>query len=153
RLPVPRLEPSLDHDRAALVQELATALGLFAPDDDGHETRVLALLPGLRREVIIDRQPQVRDRGAARRVSKLGGARQVSDEEYLVEARHQTTSPTAAGCCFGADRTRLRGGTRVDRNRSTCSFSPSCRSNSLITAGVAEHSITAYVPSRCLRIS
>ena len=39
------------------------------------------------------------------------------------------------------------------KKRRICSFRPSCRSNSLITAGTAEHSTTAYVPSRCLRMS
>src|SRR4029453_5783481 len=142
-LPVARLEPSLDHDRAALVEVLAAALGLLAPHDHGQEAGLLALLSALGRIVPVDRQPQIGHRSAAGGIPELGSARQVADQEYPVQARHQTTSSTAGVCGLGADRIRLRTGTRVVKCRSTCSFSVSCRSYSLTTAGTALHSITA----------
>src|SRR5687767_4834705 len=40
-LPVARLQPPLDEDLAALVEVLAAALGLLAPDDHGEEARFL----------------------------------------------------------------------------------------------------------------
>src|SRR5262245_1372752 len=156
RLPVPGLESPFDHHGASLVQVLTTALRLLSPHHHRKEAGLLTLLSALGRVVAVHGQPQVGHRRAARRIAQLGGTRQVADEEHLVQARHQTTSSTAAtgaGGCFGTDRTRFFGGTRVERKRRTCSFKPSCRSNSLITAGTAEHSMTAYVPSRCLRMS
>src|SRR5262245_8437341 len=154
RLPVPGLQAPLDHDRASLVEVFAAALGLLAPHDDVQEAGVLPLFAALRLIPAVHGKPQICDRHPAGRIAELWCPGQIADQEYLVQAGHQTASSTTAGrCCFGVDLTRFLGGTRVDRKRNTCSLRPSCRSNSLIVAGVAEHSITAYVPSRCLRIS
>src|SRR5215831_16421168 len=154
RFPVPRLKTPLDHDGASLVQVFAAALGLLTPHHDVEEAGIFALLAALRLIPAVHGEPQICDGHPAGRVAQLRCPGQIADQEYLVQAGHQTASSTAAGCCcFGADLTRFLGGTRVDRKRKTCSLSPSCRSNSLIVAGVAEHSMTAYVPSRCLRIS
>src|SRR5207249_4706248 len=158
-LPVARLEPPLDEDLAALVEVLAARLGLLAPDDDGEEARFLPLLAGLGRVVAVDRHPEIRDGGAAGRVAQLRGAGQVADEQYLVEARHQTTSsrtlvsPSGGSGAFLERAFLLRVGTRVDRKRRTFSFSRSCRSSSFTMDGSAFASNTAYVPSRCLRMS
>src|SRR5262245_50942217 len=46
-LPVPGLKPSLDHHRAAFVEVFAARLGLLPPNDDGEETRLVALFTGL----------------------------------------------------------------------------------------------------------
>src|SRR5580765_6361663 len=88
-LPVTRLQPALDEDLAALVQVLAARLRLLAPHHDGEEARLLAPLARLGAVVAVHRQPQVGHRGAARRVTKLRGTREVSDQQYLVQARHQ----------------------------------------------------------------
>src|SRR5262249_20179584 len=136
-----------------LVQVLAAALSLLPPHHHGEEAGLLALLAALGRVVPVDREPQVGHRGAAGRVAKLGGTGQVAHQENLVEVGHQAFSSTAAGCGFGVPRTRFLAGTRVVMKRSTCSLSLSCRSNSLMAAGSAETSTTAYVPSRCLRRS
>src|SRR5215467_1412958 len=138
-----RFWPSFDEDGAALVEILTARLGLLAPHHHGEEARLVAFFPALRGVVPVHRQSQIGDRGAARRIPKLRRAGQIPDEEDLVQARHQTTSSVAAGCCFGADRTRLRTGMRVVRKRNTCSFNPSCRSNSFIVVGVEELSMTA----------
>src|SRR5262249_24277879 len=150
----PRLKAPLDHDGTSLVEVFAAALGLLAPHDEVQEARIFPLLAGLCLITPVHGQPQICDCHPAGRIAELWCPGQIADQEYLVQAGHQPASSTTAGCCcFGADLTRFLGGTRVDRKRNTCSLRPSCRSNSLIVAGVAEHSITAYVPSRCLRIS
>src|SRR3972149_10232052 len=66
-LPLARLQPALDEDRAALVEVLAAALGLLAPHHHRQEARVLALLPALRGGGAGDRQAQVGHGGAPRR--------------------------------------------------------------------------------------
>src|SRR6266850_8186423 len=149
--PIPRLQPALHEDLAALVEILAAGLGLLAPHHHREEAHFLTLLPALGRVVPVDGQSQIRHRGAARRVAKLGGTRQVADQEHLVQARHQLTSSRTSGVFAG--RAFLRIGTRVERKRSTLSLRRSCRSNSFTMAGSAETSKTAYVPSRCLRMS
>src|SRR4030088_1896849 len=68
RFPVASLQPPLDHDRATLVEVLATALGLLAPHHHREETGLFAFLSALRRVVPVDGQPEVGHRGAARRV-------------------------------------------------------------------------------------
>src|SRR5215813_2019372 len=143
RFPVARLEPPFHHDRAALVEILPAAFGLLSPHHHGEEAHLVALLAALCRVVPVDRQPEVRDRGAARRIPELRRARQIPHQEHLVQARHQALSSTVAGWAFGVPRTRFFGGTRVVMKRSTCSFRRSCRSNSLMVAGSAAHSITA----------
>src|SRR3989441_1097063 len=129
-LPLPPLEAAVDQDRATLVEVLAAGLRLLAPDDDRDERGLLALLAPLRRVVAVDRKPQVGHGGAARRVAQLWGAGQVTDQEDLVEARHQPTSSSTSGVFAG--RAFLRIGTRVERKRSTLSLRRSCRSNSFI---------------------
>src|SRR3989441_7498034 len=158
-LPVARLEPPLDEDLAALVEVLTARLGLLAPDDDGEEARFLPLLARLRRVVAVDRHPEIRDGGAAGRVAQLRGTGQVTDQQHLVQVRHQTTSsrtlvsPSGGSGNFLERAFLLRIGTRVDRKRRTFSFSRSCRSSSFTMDGSALASNTAYVPSRCLRMS
>src|SRR5206468_12904357 len=147
------LQAPLNHDRTAFVEVLAAAFGLLAPYHDGEEARLLALLAALRGVVAVHREPQVRDGSAARRVTELGGARQIPHQKHLVQTRHQVLPSTAAGSRLGVPRTRFLTGTRVVMKRSTCSFSRSWRSNSLMVAGSAMHSSTAYVPSRCFRRS
>src|SRR5438128_2500199 len=146
-------------DEVALVEVLAARLGLLAPDDDGEEARFLPLLAGLGRVVAVDRHPEIRDGGAAGRVAQLRGAGQVADEQYLVEARHQTTSsrtlvsPSGGSGAFLERAFLLRVGTRVDRKRRTFSFSRSCRSSPFTMDGSAFASNTASVPYRSLRMS
>src|SRR6476659_2009557 len=142
-LPVPRLQTALDHDRAALVEVLPAALCLLAPDHAGQEAGLFPLLPALGRVVAIDGQPEVGHRGAAGRVPELRGSREVADQEDSVETRHQETSSTAGVCGFGAERIRLRTGTRVVKCRSTCSLSVSRRSYSFLMVGSALPSMTA----------
>src|SRR5205823_13154270 len=149
--PLARLEPALDEDRAALVEILAAGLRLLAPHHHREEARLFALLAPLRGVVAVHRQPHVGHRGTARRVAQLRGPGQVADEEDLVEARHQTTSSSTSGVLAG--RAFFRTGTRVLRKRRTFSLRRSCRSNSFTMEGSAETSNTAYVPSRCLRMS
>src|SRR2546422_777304 len=149
--PLARLRAAVDEDRTSLAEVLAAGLRLLAQDDDRDERGLLALLAPLRRVVAVDRKPQVGHGGAARRVAQLWGAGQVTDQEDLVEARHQRTSSSTSGVFAG--RAFLRIGTRVERKRSTLSLRRSCRSNSFIIDGSAETSKTAYVPSRCLRMS
>src|SRR5262245_14981234 len=126
--PVTRLQPALDEDAAALVEVLAARLRLLAPHDDGEEARFLPLFTRLRRVVAVDGEPEICDRGTAGRVAQLRGTGQVADEQYLVEARHQTTSSRtllspAGGSCAFLERARLLGaGTRVDRKRRTFSL-------------------------------
>src|SRR5207302_4644024 len=151
RLPVPGLQASFDENRAPLVEVLTATLRLFAPDDHRQEARFFPALSALRRVPSVHGEPQIADGGAARRVAQLGGSGQVPDQEHLVQARHQPTSSTTSGAFAG--RAFLRTGTRVDMNRRTFSLSRSWRSNSLIIAGSADASRTAYVPSRCFRIS
>src|SRR5262245_7001868 len=150
-LPLTGLQPALDQDRTALVEVLATALRLLAPDHHGEEAGLFALLAPLRRVVAIDRQPQIGHGGPAGRVTKLRGLGQVADQEHLVEARHQLTSSSTSWVFAG--RAFLRIGTRVLTKRSTFSLRRTCRSNSFTMEGSAETSKTAYVPSRCLRMS
>src|SRR5439155_1179602 len=78
-------------DLAALGHEAAQTSDVLVVDE-GEEARFLPLLAGLGRVVAVDRHPEIRDGGAAGRVAQLRGAGQVADEQYLVEARHQTTS-------------------------------------------------------------
>src|SRR3989442_1497719 len=149
--PVPRLQASLHEDLTAFVEILAARFGLLAPDHDGEEARLLALLSALGAVVAIHGHPEIGDGRAAGCVSEFRGAGQVADQQDLVEARHQPTSSSTSWVFAG--RAFFRMGTRVDRKRSTFSLRRSCRSNSLTMAGSAETSKTAYVPSRCLRIS
>src|SRR5262249_14493719 len=157
-LPVARLQPALDEDAAALVEMLAARLRLLAPHDHGEEARFLPLFSRLRRVVTVDREPEIRDRGAAGRVAQFRGTGQVADQQYLVEARHQTTSsrtllsPPGVSCAFLERAFLLRVGTRVDRKRRTFSFSRSCRSSSFTMDGSALASPAAYVLSRWLRM-
>src|SRR6185436_7658786 len=150
--PVARLQSAFHEDLAALVEVLAARLGLLAPHHHREEADFFPLLPALRRIVPVDRQPQVRDRGAARRVTELRGTREIADQEHFVQACHQPTSSTTSGN-LAVDRAFLRIGTRVERKRSTFSLRRSWRSNSFTMAGSADTSKTAYVPSRCLRMS
>src|SRR5207245_1446470 len=150
-LPLARLQPPLDEDRTALVEVLTAALRLLAPHHHREKAGVLAFLAALRRVIAIDRQPQVGDGGPARRVTQLRGLGQVTDQEHLVEARHQLTSSTTSRVLAG--RAFLRIGTRVLTKRSTFSLRRTWRSNSFTMEGSAETSKTAYVPSRCLRMS
>src|SRR6266446_849414 len=94
--PVANLQSSLDEDFAALVQVLATAFRLLAPDDHREKARLLTPLTRLGRVVAVHGQTQIRHRGATRRVAQLRGARQVADQQDLVEARHQTTSSSTS---------------------------------------------------------
>src|SRR5438128_6856644 len=150
-LPVARLQPAFHADLAALVEVLAARLGLLAPHHHREEARLLALLPALRAVVSVDRHAEIRHGGAAGGIAELGGARQVADQQDFVQAHHPPTSSRTSGVFAG--RAFLRIGTWVERKRSTCSLRRSCRSNSFTMAGSAETSKTAYVPSRCLRMS
>src|SRR5207249_2093569 len=150
-LPLACLQPTLDEDGTALVEILAATLRLLTPHDDREETGVFAFFSALRGVVAIDRQPQVGDGRSAGRVTQLRGLGQVTDQEYLVEARHQLTSSTTSWVLAG--RAFLRIGTRVLTKRSTFSLRRTCRSNSFTMDGSAETSKTAYVPSRCFLMS
>src|SRR5439155_16022449 len=81
------LETSAPEDRRTLGEVLAAGLGLLAPRHDVDEQRLLALVT-LHHERAVDRQTEVGDRGAGRRVPKIGIAREVADEENLVERGH-----------------------------------------------------------------
>src|SRR6266550_269688 len=150
--PVPRLQTTFDEDLAALVEILAARFRLLAPHDDREKRRFLALLTALGGVVAVHGQAQVGDGSAARGVTKLRGPGQITDQQDFVEARHQPTSSSTSGCGL-LGRAFLRMGTRVERKRSTVSLRRSWRSNSLIIDGSADTSRTAYVPSRCLRMS
>src|SRR5262245_27092945 len=151
--PVARLQPAFHEDLAALVEILTARLGLLAPHHHREEADLLTLLPALRRVIPVDCQAQVGDRGTAWRVAQLRGTRQITDQEHLVQARHQPTSSTTSAGALAVDRAFFRIGTRVERKRSTFSLRRSWRSNSFTMAGSADTSKTAYVPSRCLRMS
>src|SRR5262245_3730164 len=150
--PVPGLQATFDEDLTALVEVFAARFGLLAPHDDGEKRRFLAFLATLCGVVPVHREAQISDSGAARGVTKLRGAGQITDQKNFVEARHQPTSSSTSGCGL-LGRAFLRMGTRVERKRSTFSLRRSWRSNSLIIDGSADTSRTAYVPSRCLRMS
>src|SRR5207248_5746974 len=93
----------------ALRQVLRAALALVAPD--GHVEVVRLVDPLSARAVLlprVDRNPQLADRGAARRVAQLGVAREVPHEDDAVDVRHALTL---------LPRTRLQSEERTPRPR------------------------------------
>src|SRR5262249_2268943 len=85
---LPTLQPSLDVDLLALRQILGQRFGLLPPDRNAMPLGLLLALaafvvPHFRRGHV-DRG----DRCAARRVSKLGIASEIADEDQFVDAAH-----------------------------------------------------------------
>src|SRR5262249_4883864 len=88
RLPLAPVEASVDADRAPLREELRTALALVPPD---RHVEVVGLVAPVALRVLLPRvhgDPQLADRRAARRVPKLGVARQVAHEDDAVDVGH-----------------------------------------------------------------
>src|SRR5262249_62134751 len=103
-----------------LLEVFTPALPLLAPPPHREEAGLPALLAPLRRVVAVHRQSQIGHGGPAGRVAKLRGLGQVTDQEHLVEARHQLTSSSTSWVFAG--RAFLRIGTPVLTKRRTFSF-------------------------------
>src|SRR5581483_1334369 len=89
RLPLAPLEPAVDRDRASLRKVLSAVLALVTPHRDIEVVRLLGPLTG--GTVLaprVHRKPEAAHGSSARRVPKLGVARQVADEHDAVDVRH-----------------------------------------------------------------
>src|SRR5919201_6566245 len=82
-----RPELALGVGLVALAELFGGALSCLVPDLDPQPERLLDPLPVRSATVAVDRDPQVRDRLAARRVAQFGVRAEVADDHHLVE-RH-----------------------------------------------------------------
>src|SRR5512137_2774266 len=96
------LQVPVHEHRPPLGQVLRAALGLFAPDHDGHVAHLVPALPALRGVGAVHRQIEVAHRRPAGRVPKLGVAGQIPHQDDLVEAGHVQASAGAASTGAGA---------------------------------------------------
>src|SRR5215211_8116136 len=152
RLPGAHLQATRDDDTRPARQRLRDVLRERAPGVDG-EVRRLAVLPVARLVLValVDRDAELHNRGAVRRVAQLGIVREVSRDDDLVVARHLHHLPILVSAP-GSDGVRPGGGSRcgyaaasprtTTLNRITSSASRRIRSSSMMTPGSAVNSTT-----------
>src|SRR6185436_10840170 len=90
-LPAVLLEAALDHHLPALLQVLGADLSRLPPRDLVDEGDFFDLLAGLLvRVLVVEGQRELADRRPLRRVPQLGVARQVAEQDDLIERRHES---------------------------------------------------------------
>src|SRR4029453_4408189 len=118
RLPLTPVEAAVDGDRAALREVLCAALALVAPDGDVEVVGLVA--PLARGRVLlagVDRDAELADGGAARRVPELRVLGQVPNENAAVDVGHYSSSSAAPGSGSGASCRSSRGDATVPAGR------------------------------------
>src|SRR5690348_13945542 len=95
------LEPALHEDLVALAQAFGRALGAIAPDADPEPVGRLDPLAGLLvLRALVDRDVELGDRTAARRVAHLRIRPEVADDHHLAQGHRRRSSVDRGRCRF-----------------------------------------------------
>src|SRR5262252_8947187 len=90
-VPLPCLEPAFDVDLFSLRQVLGQRLGDLSPEDDAVPFGLFLALSALIVPDLGRRHVERRHRGAARRITQLGVASEIADQNHLVYASHRAS--------------------------------------------------------------
>src|ERR1044071_968667 len=92
-IPGIELEPAFDENRAAFLEIFARHLGSATPKGHVDKGDFFTLLAVIERVLAIDRNPEISDRAAFRRVAHFRVAGQVAEEENFIVAGHAPLLP------------------------------------------------------------